>query len=345
MFLFRILLFPLAVLYDLITRIRNYLYDNGLKPSARFDVPVICVGNLVAGGTGKTPMIEYLARLLSSNGQVATLSRGYGRKTRGTRVAGNSDTAETLGDEPFQFHKKFSGKVIVTVGEERALAIPVIVDRFPDVNVILMDDAYQHRQVVPAMSILLTDFSRPFYTDYLLPTGYLREARKGASRADMVVVTKCPESISEETLMEMERHIRKYVEKPVFFSYIRYEHPVSFGRHKKVLTEKIILVTGIANAGHLRNYVTSNFILVKHLAFGDHHAYDVSDIEKIRELVAGTSDISILTTEKDMVKIAGENLKVVVEGLPFFYLPIEVSFIKGKSDFDEMVKNTLTREV
>jgi tetraacyldisaccharide 4'-kinase len=345
MFLFRILLFPFAILYDMITRVRNYFYDHGLKPSASFDVPVICVGNLAVGGTGKTPMVEYLVRLLSVQGHVATLSRGYGRKTKGMRVAGEMDNAATLGDEPFQLYKKFSGKVIVTVGEERALAVPVIVDRFPQTNVILMDDAYQHRRVTPAMSILLTDFNRPFYNDYLMPTGYLREARKGASRADAVVVTKCPDGISEEKLMQVESQIRQYVQRPVFFSTIRYENPLPFGGHREKLKEKVILVSGIANPAPLKNYVASNFILVKHVALRDHHTYGLSDIEKIKELVGDNNDVSILTTEKDMVKIAQDNLKTLVETLPFFYIPMEVSFIKSKSDFDEMIKNTLTRGV
>ena len=192
MILLRILLFPFSWLYYLITQIRNRLYDRGLKPSVKFELPVICVGNLTVGGTGKTPMIEHLIRLLQNRFKVATLSRGYGRATKGIRIAGPSENASTIGDEPFQFYTKFGKRITVAVGEERALAIPTILQECSDTQIILLDDGFQHRKVSPGFSILLTDYHRPFYNDFLLPSGRLRESRWGAERADVIVVTKCP---------------------------------------------------------------------------------------------------------------------------------------------------------
>ncbi|HEY3429026.1 MAG TPA: tetraacyldisaccharide 4'-kinase, partial [Cyclobacteriaceae bacterium] len=169
----KFLLLPFAMLYDVVMNIRNRLYDMKLKPSTTFDIPVIGVGNLAVGGTGKTPMTEHLIRILSPQYKVVTLSRGYGRKTKGFRIANNQDNAFTIGDEPYQIYKKFSPPVHVTVGEERALAIPTILQELDDTNVIILDDAFQHRRVVPGLSILLTEYGRPFYEDHVLPYGRL----------------------------------------------------------------------------------------------------------------------------------------------------------------------------
>lgn len=339
MFLLRILLFPFAVLYDLITRARNHLYNVGLKPSATFDVPLICVGNLTIGGTGKTPMVEYLVRLLSAYGRVATLSRGYGRKTNGIRIAGDADSATTLGDEPFQFHNKFQDRVVVAVGEDRALAVSYILDRFPDTPVIILDDAFQHRRVKPALNILLTDYNKPFYDDFLLPAGHLRETKSNAARADIVVVTKCPADISGEETIEIERQIRKYTSKPVFYSQIRYGEPVSFGGPPAVVSQKVVLITGIADARPIKNYVNSRYQLIKHFNYKDHRAYSARDIQKISEWIGNDGDISIITTEKDMVKMNIPLFNPLTEKLPFFYIPIEVSFVKNGEDFDALVTN------
>src|SRR5690606_30346802 len=173
MFILRVVLYPFAVLYDIITRIRNHMYDTGMKPSTQFDLPVICVGNLAMGGTGKTPMVEYLIRLLP--GRIAVVSRGYRRKTKGVRVAGDDDNAATIGDEPYQVHRKFPN-VTVAVGEDRAYTIPYVLDHVPDTSIVILDDAFQHRRIRPSFSILLTEFVRPFYRDFVLPSGRLRES-------------------------------------------------------------------------------------------------------------------------------------------------------------------------
>ncbi|WP_333819637.1 tetraacyldisaccharide 4'-kinase [Ohtaekwangia sp.] len=343
MIVFRILLFPFAVLYDLVTTLRNIFYNRGLKPSASFDVPVICVGNLTVGGTGKTPMIEHLIRLLYTNYKVATLSRGYGRKTKGFRIASSQDDAGTLGDEPAQFHRKFTDRILVTVGEDRAFAIPNILQEAEDTNVILLDDAYQHRRVKPSFTILLSDYYRPFYEDFLLPAGRLRESRGNASRADVVVVTKCPSVISDEERMDIEQRIRKYTLSPVFFSSIRYGVPVPFG-NKQSLSEQVIVITGIAQAEPFIKFISAAYAMVKHIELTDHHTYTPDDFKRLQELVAANPAASIITTEKDMVKMIDHRFDAERRELPLFYIPIEVNFLKNGQDFDTMILNAVTDE-
>lgn len=339
----RFLLFPFSILYHIITSIRNRLYDSGSRPSARFDVPVISVGNLTVGGTGKTPLTEYLIRLFTKEYDVATLSRGYGRRTRGFRIANPTDSARTVGDEPFQFFVKYGDRVTVTVGEERALAIPSILERYPKTDVILLDDAFQHRQITPSLNILLTDCYRPFYEDFVLPAGRLRESRSGASRADVVVVTKCPEELSDEVMMNMEHVIRKYVDKPVFFTHIRYGHPVPYSRQDKVMRENVIALSGISNPKPFLNFVRNNFSIVRELTFGDHHDFIQSDVDKLVRLQKQYPQSSILTTEKDKAKLASPEFAGQVNRLSLFYIPIEVRFNKNGQDFDELVLNSVKR--
>jgi tetraacyldisaccharide 4'-kinase len=339
----RILLFPFAILYNLVTWLRNRLYDQGLKPSIKFELPVIGIGNLTVGGTGKTPLTEYLIRLLASKYQVATLSRGYGRNTKGFRMAEVTDSAATIGDEPFQFHVKFGDRVKVAVGEERALAIANILQHAPSTEVILLDDAFQHRRVIPSLNILLTDYHRPFYEDFLLPAGRLRESRSGAGRADIVIVTKCPAEITDEQMIEMEKSIREFVERPVFFTRIRYGNPTPFGRAGQRPGDQIGLLSGISNPRPLKHYVAQNFKLKKHFNYSDHHPYRVPDLQRLQRFIDENPGASILTTEKDKVKLAAPEFESFMQRLPMFYLPIEVDFIKNGQDFDEMVLNSIKR--
>ena len=338
MSVFRVLLFPFAVAYDAITRVRNRLYDTGRRPSAKFEVPLIGVGNLSVGGTGKTPMIEYLIRLLSDRYRVATLSRGYGRRTKGVRIANENDDAASLGDEPLQFYRKFKGRVIVAVGEERALAIPTIIHEHPDVDLILLDDAFQHRRVQPSFQILLTDYNHLFVRDYLLPAGRLRESRAGAARADVIVVTKCPSGISDDEMIAIGSAVRRYTKKAVFFTRIAYGNLVPVGEVSPYRPGKVIMVSGIANPAPMEAYLRQHFKIVRKFLYPDHHAYSPKDLEAICD-AAVTEGAAVVTSEKDMVKFDAQIFQK--QSVPLHYLPIEVEFLRNGKEFDEMVLNAV----
>lgn len=331
-------LLPFSMLYGAVTGVRNRLYDRGLKPSVAFDVPVIGVGNLSAGGTGKTPMIEYLIRLLGSEYRIATLSRGYGRRSRGFRIVGDKDDALTVGDEPFQFFRKYAGRAIVAVGEERAFAIPLILDQYPDTDVILLDDAFQHRRVRPAFQALLTDYNNLFVHDFLLPAGRLRESRKGADRADAIAVTKCPPHIDDDEMIAIEGAIREYTQKPVFFTGICYRGILPASGSTPYKPEKVILLSGIANPKPMERYVADNFELVRHFDFPDHHIFSTSDLRRICD-AAAQSDAAVITTEKDMARI--DTAVFDAASISLYYLPIEIEFLKSGKEFDAMVLNAV----
>lgn len=331
----KLIFWPFAALYYLVMKVRNHLYDIGHKPSFEFESVVISVGNLNVGGSGKTPMIEYLVRLLKDQYKLAVLSRGYGRKTKGFRVAQQADDATTLGDEPYQYFLKFGKEVMVAVGEERALAISTLLNEEEPPQVILLDDAFQHRSVVPQLSILLTDFSKPFYEDHLLPVGRLREGRSGAARADAIVITKCAGNV--ESRIAIDHQVKNYAgEKPIFFSGLKYRPAVSFIPPSDI-GRKVLLVSGIANAQAMEKYVAAHFEMIKHIKFADHHHYSANDVAKIEETFVAAKAEAILTTEKDWVKLKSESLAAHLHKENWFYLPVETDFINCGSEFDAMV--------
>jgi tetraacyldisaccharide 4'-kinase len=315
---------------------RNHLYDIGHKKSFEFDTLVISVGNLNVGGSGKTPMIEYLIRLLANNYKVVTLSRGYGRKTHGIRIAGEADTALTIGDEPFQLLRKFGDLIKVAVGEERALAIPTILHEHPETQIILLDDAFQHRRVKPQFSILVTDFEKPFCNDFLLPFGRLREARTGACRADAVVVTKADYASTTEQIT-LEKKIKQITTtKPIFFTGLSFHDPISI--HGKLpIGKRILLLSGIAKNTQFAKAISNRFEIVKHIRFEDHHVYTVADINRINDAANMLQVDAILTTEKDMVKLIMKPLLPLIEDKNWFYLPVRTIFLKDGMQFDEML--------
>jgi len=345
MFLIKILLSPFSFLYLLITSFRNHLYNIGYTRSFKFDTKIIAVGNLTVGGTGKTPHVEYLIRLLKDSYKIATLSRGYGRKTKGILIADDKATASTLGDEPMQFYKKFSSDVSVVVGEERALAIPTILFEKPDTQVILLDDAYQHRKVIPDLNILLTDYNRPFYEDSILPGGRLRESRSGAKRADLVIVSKCPANLDEEKRNEIISKIKRYssATAPIFFTGISYKEPCSVFGNSVETIKKIILFSGIVKTKGLKAEVEKNYELLKFFEYPDHYEYSEKDFKKMANYYAENykEGLALLTTEKDMVKIISHPQRDLLENLPLYYLPIEVFFLRDKEKFDALVLNSL----
>lgn len=335
----KLLLWPFSLLYGAVTGFRNFLYNKSILSATAFDLPVIAVGNLTVGGTGKTPHVAYLLRLLQKY-KLATLSRGYKRQTTGFILADSTSTAQQLGDEPYQYHQDFAD-VAVAVCEKRVEGVQRLKQLKPKTEVVILDDAMQHRAIKPSLMIMLTDYQRPFFKDFILPAGLLRESRDGAKRADAVVVSKCPAQLSETAIAKYTSSIRKYTKPgtPVFFSTFKYGNPVRIGATTEV-TKKVILLTGIANPKPIQDYLRqAGYELVKSFTFQDHHHYTTQDLLEVKDFTAKykSNEISIITTSKDAVKLAATTLISVTESLPLFYLPIEVSFIKDAAVFDNLV--------
>lgn len=283
-------------------------------------------------------MIEYMVRLLHTTRSIATLSRGYGRRSKGFRMADiRTDNAETIGDEPLQILRKFGDTVTVCVGEKRADALQKLHQRRPDITTVLLDDAFQHRAVLPHLNLLLCDYNRPFYADYPFPAGLLREGRRGASRADAVIVTKCPDALPDSEQADIRRKIGRYTrpETPIFFAGLHYDAPVSFaGGADGVLPGKpVVLVSGLANADPLDRYVQGQFTLLSHHRFADHYAYTRADVDRL--LAHLPADATLLTTEKDWVKL--DILLTNAEKKRWAYLPITVRFLADEAAFQALV--------
>lgn len=331
MVLLRKLLFPFAVLYGIVTAIRNFLFDKGILKSYSFPVPVIAVGNLSVGGTGKTPQIEYLIRLLSDKYNVAVLSRGYKRKSEGFVLADEKSTAETLGDEPFQFHGKFPG-IHVAVDADRKNGIEKLLEKQKP-EVILLDDAYQHRKVKAGFYILLTAFGDLYADDFLLPTGNLREGRNGANRANVIIVTKCPPLLSAEAQNAIRKKINPESGQQLYFNHIDYDDQIYSGNGtiavSEINSEAKILLAGIAKPKPFFDYLQSGNDIV--LEFPDHHHYTETEIETIKNK---SGNKKIITTEKDYVRLKDSKL---MDNL--YYLPIRSAFLSGHENFDKTILN------
>ncbi len=331
-------LLPLGWLYGQLTATRNGLFNKGLLQQFCPVQRTVSVGNLTVGGTGKTPLIEYLARLLHPTQSIATLSRGYGRQTKGFRIAdGHTDTAETIGDEPLQILRKFGDTVTVCVGEKRADALRQLHQIRPDITTVLLDDAFQHRAVQPHLNLLLCDYNRPFYADHPFPAGLLREGRRGANRADAVIVTKCPDTLPDTGQAAIRQKIQRYTRPgvPVFFAGLRYHAPISFSGGDQVLLpgQPVVLVSGLANADPLERYVQQHTTLLSHRRFADHYAYTRADVDGL--LAQLPANATALTTEKDWVKLG--ILLTAVEKKRWAYLPVAVYFLTDEAAFQALV--------
>ncbi|MEM9680962.1 MAG: tetraacyldisaccharide 4'-kinase [Bacteroidota bacterium] len=327
----RYILFPVVPIYYLVTWLRNILYDRGIKSSNSYDSPVICVGNLSTGGTGKTPMIEYLVRVLSGEYGVATLSRGYKRSTKGFILASDKDNAKTIGDEPLQFYKKFK-TVRVAVDANRQEGISKLLSLDPKPEVILLDDAFQHRKVNASLNIILTSYHNLFYKDFVLPTGNLREPRSGYKRADIIVVTKGPVYLDDDTKKRISNRIKPLEGQSVFFSHISYAENVHSENSKLPLATLpfFTLVTGIANDKPLVNHLKSLGLDFEHLSFGDHHNFKAKDIQEL------TAKSLVVTTEKDFVRLASHTELSNI----LFYLPIEL-VIENAEAFNALIEEAV----
>jgi len=338
---------PFALLYGMGVAIRDFFYRKGVLKSSKFDIPVICVGNLSVGGAGKSPHIEYLIRFMRPYLNVATLSRGYRRKTVGYRVANWNSTAEEVGDEPLMFKRKFPD-VFVTVNEQRALGIPQIVQQQPATQTILLDDAFQHRAVEAGLNILLTEFAKPFTKDYLLPSGRLREWRSAYHRADIIVVTKCPEDITLEEKNKMTFEINPYPQQKLFFSSYEYQTPyyIFNRRHRIELTEdmSVLAVCAIAGTEYFQDFLESRANRVRMKEYDDHHQFDRLDLEDILrnfQTLPGNKKV-VVTTEKDATRLEPHREWLIEKQIPLLVIPIEVYFhFDGKEKFEEAVKEFL----
>ena len=328
MIILRYLFFPFAILYGIITFIRNFLYDKGVLKSYSFATPIIAVGNLNVGGTGKTPQIEYLIRMLSPNYKVATLSRGYKRKSNSFVLANANCNAEILGDEPFQFYKKFT-QIVVAVDADRKNGIEQLLNQKDKPDIILLDDAFQHRKVKAGFYVLLTAYDDLYCDDYLLPTGNLRESKSGAQRADLIIITKCPSTLSEAKQKQIRAKIAG--NKPIFFSIINYDNKV-YSEDKSIDVKELkdvdkLLLAGIAKPKPFFAYLQSkNDVILK---YPDHHHFNESEILEIKNK---SNNKPIITTEKDFVRLKGSILKEQL-----FYLPIKSSFVSDGDNFDKTI--------
>ena len=337
----KIIFWPFSAIYGLITSIRNFLFDHNLLLQKQVPQKVISVGNLTLGGTGKSPFTEYLVNYLKSNFELAILSRGYGRKTKGFQWASPMSTSETIGDEPLQFFQKFYPEVVVAVSENRVLGAKKIFELHPELQIIILDDAFQHRAIHRDVNILLNDYNRPFYNDTPIPGGRLREQPNGAKRADVIIVTKCPINISAATKFKIRNKISRYclTDTPIFFASIQYGDPRFLDFQERVILSAFI-VTGIALPEPFYQEMSRKYDILGQKSFPDHHKYTEADVKAI--IANLKRDTFVITTEKDIVK-----LKPLVKDTELFhriaYVPIEVDLGNDKNEFDQFLLEKLNQ--
>jgi tetraacyldisaccharide 4'-kinase len=338
-------LLPFAVLYGIIVWIRNAFYDAGLLTSLPFSLPIISVGNLSVGGTGKTPQIDYLIELLQNKYHVATLSRGYKRQTRGFVLATEITNARDIGDEPMQYKLKHPD-LTVCVCEDRLIAIPDLLQKRPFVQAILLDDAFQHRSVKASLQILITDVNNLYSQDYILPFGRLREFRSDAKRADIIVVSKCSASFTEQEALVVKQKLKILPHQQLFFSTINYGQPYNLLNNMPVHINNcnIILVTGIANNTPLVKHLQAANNKVHTLQFPDHYYYSTSDIEDILATFNNldASPKIILTTQKDATRLLLHKDLIQKLGLIIAVIPIAISFLfNAQHQFNSLILHHL----
>jgi tetraacyldisaccharide 4'-kinase len=346
-FLLKILLAPLSLLYGLIIGARNVLYDSGLLKSSSFNIPIIGVGNLSMGGSGKTPHVEYLLNLLKPYLNVGVLSRGYMRKSSGYKEVTRQHTVDDVGDEPLQYKLKYND-VVVSVSEQRAIGIPLMIGDYPSLQTIILDDAFQHRAITPSLNILLTDYKFPYIKDHLIPSGRLREGRSAASRADLIIVSKCPADISIEEREEWRKKLTKHQDVQVYFSTYEYGTPYFMYDAKKKITldldTQAILLSGIAKPIYLEEYVSSKVGFINIHSYEDHHNFkphEVSLIHRAFQELDGDKKV-VITTEKDSTRLDKHREFLQKHNIPIYILPIKVKFIEEEGhSFDNFVKDFL----
>jgi len=344
-----ILLYPVSLIYGVVTGIRNFLYNTGLLKGHEFGKPVICVGNITVGGTGKTPHCEYLIGLLKQNYKIALLSRGYKRKTRGFRIVSPEMNPTDTGDEPLQICRKFQD-IIVAVDSNRVRGAETIFRLYPETEVIIMDDGFQHRRIIPGLTVLLTDLNRLMIKDHLLPYGELRENVKNMYRSDIILITKSPEDISPIDRRIIVKELNKAPYQNLYFTSFKYGDPApvfceAVSEKLQLSTDNkvksgIVLVTGIANPAPFKDYIQMFAEELIHLSYPDHHRFTEKDLVKICDafLTLSTREKHIITTEKDAVRVRdftniAEHIKSAL-----WYIPLDVYFLNDdKNEFDNLI--------
>ncbi|MDE5876316.1 MAG: tetraacyldisaccharide 4'-kinase [Muribaculaceae bacterium] len=334
---------PFSWLYGAVTWTRNKLFDYGVLKQEEFDVPVVCVGNITVGGTGKTPHVEYIVSQLAGRYRIAVLSRGYKRRTRGFIIANSKSTPDIIGDEPLQIYQKFGSRIKVAVCESRREGIKRLIETYKDLDLIILDDAFQHRYVKPKISVMLMDYQRPVYKDHLLPLGRLRESARGIDRADMVVMTKCPDTITPLDMRIVRKHLDLMSYQKLFFSRYDYgglmpvfaeETPPRFNLDFMGAGDSVLLLTGVANPRYFVRYFKKYAFTRKVAYFPDHHNFSRHDIANIMNTfnnMKGEHKI-IVTTEKDAVRLLHNPYYPQELKLCTYYLPIAVNMIANNED-------------
>ncbi len=342
----KILLWPFSVLFGLITSIRNKLYDWNFLKETKFELHTIGVGNLSVGGAGKTPLVEYLIRLLQNeNYRIATLSRGYKRKTKGFVIASDTSTAADIGDEPLIFKSKYNVTVAVDASRVNGMKqLMALQTEMP--QVVLLDDVFQHRQIKCGLSILVTDFNKLYFNDRLLPYGTLRENPAGMNRADIVVISKTPENISAVEMRQVTKDIKPLAHQRVYYSFLKYGELYSASNPSDKLDTlndlfryTVVSFAGIANAEPMTNYLKEYAANAKHLPFADHYEFtikDLQDIEAYYQTLGGGSKIMV-TTEKDLMRLKSPELWDFVKGMNLYILPVEISFKDKEEEFNQLI--------
>lgn len=343
-FLVKLLLSPFALAYGLAIIVRNKLYQWGILKSASFNIPVIGVGNLTLGGAGKTPHVEYLIRLLSPYLKIATLSRGYGRKSRGFKMVQSRMNAKEVGDEPLQYFLKYPD-IKVAVSESRSIGIPLLLNQHPEINTVILDDSYQHLSVTPGINILLTEYSSLYTDDYLLPVGRLREWKNGAQRANIIVVTKCPFALSEEERIKIINKIKPKKDQTVLFSKYIYGTPYNILNGSRLplsASKEVVLLSAIANEAYLEEYLYQTVEEVHNMAYEDHHYFSPHEVSLMKQLYdqVEPKEKVIITTEKDATRLILHKKYLEAHQLPVYVLPVQVEFLND----DGLIFNDLMKE-
>ncbi len=343
----KILLFPFAVIYGIITSIRNLLYDWKFLKSKPVDVHTICVGNLAVGGTGKTPHIEHLIRLLNSEFKIATLSRGYKRKSSGFKLANGTSTAEDIGDEPLQYKTK-NPELTVAVDTNRLNGIKQLMVLENPPAVVLLDDAFQHRALKCELNIVVSEFNNLYINDCMLPAGYLRESKKGINRADIIVISKTPEKTTAVEIRNVIKDLRPLAHQHLFFSWLKYGELSGFQNPTETIDTlndlfryRIVVFTGIGNPEPMVTYLKEYSSSVRHIQYPDHHTFTLQNLVDIRtelDAIDGGNKI-VVTTEKDAMRLRGTDLEDITNTLPLYVLPIEVDFKDKTQEFNAIILN------